>query len=90
MRLFLTPAKVAQEIDDSFEDLMEIKPPFKDPDVEAAFASFPVPARKGLLALRSLIFETAETTPQVGALKETLKWGQPAYVTAKTVNRSDD
>jgi hypothetical protein len=57
---------------------------FKDPDVEARFASFPEPARTGLLTLRGLIFETAETTPGIGALQETLKWGQPAYLTPET------
>ncbi|WP_420347196.1 DUF1801 domain-containing protein [Pelagibius sp.] len=60
------------------------KPPFKDRNVEAAFAAFPQPARRGLLALRALIFETAAATPGVGALEETLKWGQPAYLTPET------
>jgi len=64
------------------------KPAFKDPDVEAKFASFPEPARTGLLTLRSLIFETAETTLNVGALEETLKWGQPAYLTSETKSGS--
>lgn len=63
---------------------MEAKPAFKDPDVEAKFASFPEPARAGLLALRGLIFETAKTTPDIGALQERLKWGQPAYLTPET------
>ena len=60
---------------------MEAEPPFKDPDVAARFASFPDPTRQGLLTLRRLIYETAETTPKVGRLEETLKWGQPAYLT---------
>ena len=60
------------------------EPPFTDPDVEAVFASFPEPERSGLLMVRGLIFETAETTPGVGALEETLKWGQPAYLTPAT------
>ena len=68
--------------------MMEAKPRFKDPDVEAMFASFPEPARTGLLTLRSLIFETAETTLNVGALEETLKWGQPAYLTPETKSGS--
>ncbi len=63
---------------------MDAKPPFEDPDVEARFRSFPEPARRGLLTLRGLIFETAESTPEVGALEETLKWGQPAYLTPQT------
>ena len=64
------------------------KPPITDPDVEAVFASFPEPERTGLLMLRGLIFETAETTPGVGALEETLKWGQPAYLTPATKSGS--
>ena len=60
------------------------KPPFEDPAVEAAFAAFPEPARSGLLTLRGLIFDTAATTPDVGKLEETLKWGQPAYLTPQT------
>lgn len=50
--------------------------------------SYPEPARTGLLAVRSLIFETAETTPDAGALEETLKWGQPAYLTPETKSGS--
>ena len=37
-----------------------------------------------MLALRRLIFETARTTKGVGALQETLKWGQPSYLTPQT------
>ena len=49
--------------------------------VGAVFASYPPVIRRKLLALRSLIFKTAASTPGVGALEETLKWGEPAYVT---------
>ena len=59
-------------------------PPFEDPAVQAAFAAFPEPARPGLLQLRQLIFETATQTPGVGEIGETLKWGQPAYLTPRT------
>lgn len=61
---------------------------FEDPDVEARFAAFPEPARTGLLTLRRLIFETARETPRVGAVQETLKWGQPAYLTPETKSGS--
>ncbi len=37
-----------------------------------------------MFALRSLIFECAATTPGVGELEETLKWGQPSYLTPYT------
>ncbi|QBY01872.1 DUF1801 domain-containing protein [Rhodophyticola sp. CCM32] len=63
-------------------------PAFQDPAVAARFASFPDRARKGLLTLRSLIFETAADLPPVGPLEETLKWGQPAYLTPETKSGS--
>lgn len=37
-----------------------------------------------MLALRQLIFEVAQNTEGVGALEETLKWGQPSYLTTQT------
>jgi hypothetical protein len=39
--------------------------------------------RARLIELRELIYATAEATPGVGALVETLKWGEPAYHPAK-------
>jgi hypothetical protein len=36
-----------------------------------------------LLTLRRLVFEVAATTDGVGEVVETLKWGQPAYLTQK-------
>jgi hypothetical protein len=55
--------------------------PFDDADVAAKFEAYPRDARERLLALRELIFATAAATPGVGALRETLKWGEPAYLT---------
>lgn len=60
---------------------MNAVPPITDPDVKARFSAFPAPERAGLLELRGLIFETAAATPDVGVITETLKWGQPAYLT---------
>jgi hypothetical protein len=59
-------------------------PEFADPAVAAAFQGYPEPLRTRLLALRQLIFATAAATDGVGPLLETLKWGQPAYLTAET------
>ncbi len=50
----------------------------------AAFSSYPSSAQPGLRALRQLIFDTAASTEGVGAVEETLKWGQPAYLTSET------
>ena len=57
---------------------------FRDSAVDAVFSAYPRPLKAKLLALRRLIFETAETTKGVGALQETLKWGQPSYLTPQT------
>jgi len=45
---------------------------FADPAVGAAFGAYPVRLRSKLMS------------PGVGRLKETLKWGQPSYLTAET------
>ena len=37
-----------------------------------------------MLALRELVFTTAARTPGVGELEETLKWGQPSYLTKQS------
>lgn len=50
-------------------------------DVAAAFAAFPPGERAVLLRIRRLLFERA-AAEAVGPLTETLKWGEPAYLTA--------
>ena len=50
-------------------------------DIAAAFDAFPEPIRHRLLDIRRLIFQTAAETEGVGAVTETLKWGEPAYLT---------
>jgi hypothetical protein len=54
------------------------------PAVEAVFDAYPSPVRTRLLALRRLILDTAKATEGVGRLQETLKWGQPSYLTPET------
>jgi Domain of unknown function (DU1801) len=61
---------------------------FADPAVDAVFSAYPKPVRTKLLALRRLIFDTAKATKGVGALQETLKWGQPSYLTPETKSGS--
>ncbi len=58
--------------------------PSPSPDVKQAFDAMPANAREELLAVRSMIFEVAASNPAVGSLQETLKWGQPAYLTPET------
>jgi hypothetical protein len=57
---------------------------FADPAVARVFAAYPKRTKAKLLALRRLILETAAKTPGVGALNETLKWGQPSYLTQES------
>jgi hypothetical protein len=57
---------------------------FAASDVAKAFDAMPARAREGLLALRSAIFGVATGNPAIGRLEETLKWGQPAYLTPET------
>src|ERR1700755_60473 len=59
-----------------------------DAAVDAVFGAYPKPLKAKLLALRRLIFDTAKTTKGVGALQETLKWGQPSYLTTETKSGS--
>src|SRR5207249_1374311 len=59
-----------------------------DAAVEAVFATYPSPVKSKLLALRRLIFDTAKTTAEVGALQEALKWGQPSYLTTESKSGS--
>ena len=49
------------------------------PEVADAFAALPLAHRATFDRLRHLILDVAATTEDVGALEETLKWGQPSY-----------
>ena len=62
--------------------------PFQNAAVARVFEAYPPKMRRKLLALRSLIFETAASTEGVGMLEETLKWGEPAYVTSRSKSGS--
>jgi Domain of unknown function (DU1801) len=58
--------------------------PFENAAVDLVFQGYPPQMRKNLLVLRELIFQTAASTPGVGRIKETLKWGEPAYITEES------
>lgn len=57
---------------------------FGDPRVAAAFKTYAPDVRDRLMALRETIFDVAAATDGVGVLTETLKWGQPSYLTEET------
>lgn len=60
-----------------------MSPAIHDAAVEAAFDAFAPDARAPLLRLRALVFDTAEGTEGCGSVRETLKWGEPAYLTER-------
>lgn len=52
-----------------------------DPSVKGVFASYPKHVRPRMEALRKLIIDSAEELPEIKELEETLKWGEPSYIT---------
>jgi len=53
-------------------------------NVAAAINLYPPHLRDDLLACRRLIFKAAEVHTEIGPVTETLKWGQPSYLTEVT------
>ncbi|MEM7335572.1 MAG: DUF1801 domain-containing protein [Chloroflexota bacterium] len=64
------------------------KTPITNPQVAEVFNNYPEHMRKKLMFLRRLIIDTAATTEGVGELEETLKWGEPSYLTPRTKSGS--
>ena len=62
--------------------------PIENEEVLQAFLAFPPQVQQKLMALRELIFTTAAVTAGVGTLEETLKWGEPAYLTTQSKSGS--
>ncbi len=50
-------------------------------EVAEVFNQYPKHMREKLIFLRQLIIDTASETEEVGELEETLKWGEPSYLT---------
>lgn len=61
---------------------------FGAPEVAAIFAAYPTAIRKKLMSLRDLVYDVAAKTEGVGELEETLKWGQPSYLTTQSKSGS--
>ena len=62
--------------------------PFENAAVAQVFDACPPALCRKVLALRELIFKTAAATDGVGPLEETLKWGEPAYLTSHSKSGS--
>ena len=58
------------------------------PDVEQVIAGYPAQIQPRVRRLRRLILDTAASLPEVGPITETLKWGEPAYLTEKSKSGS--
>ena len=54
-----------------------------DPKAEAVFEKYPGEIKLKLLKLRKLIIDSAIEIDGIQQLEETLKWGEPSYLTKK-------
>ncbi len=52
--------------------------------VAEVFNTYPDELRSRLVRLRQLILDTADGLEGVGPIEETLKWGQPSFLTSET------
>lgn len=62
--------------------------PIENAAVAKTFDAYPPAIRRKLLLLRQLILDTAAATNGVGEIEETLKWGEPAYLTSQSKSGS--
>lgn len=54
-----------------------------DPEVDQKFQGYPEDILRKLQRLRKLILDTANEDEQIDQIQETLKWGEPSYLTKK-------
>lgn len=52
-----------------------------NPKVKIVFDNYPKSVRNKMLRLRKLVIEAAKETDGVTTIEETLKWGEPSYLT---------
>jgi len=52
-----------------------------NPEVELVFHNYPDSVRDKMLVLRKLVIDTAREIDGITKLEETLKWGEPSYLT---------
>ena len=56
--------------------------------VRGVFEAYPEEVRPAMLSLRQLILDTAASMDAVGPLEETLKWGEPSFLTSESKSGS--
>ena len=54
-----------------------------NPKVNIVFANYPDTVRDKMIFLRYLVIETAKEINEITDLEETLKWGEPSFITKK-------
>ncbi|KZS40452.1 hypothetical protein AWE51_05740 [Aquimarina aggregata] len=52
-----------------------------NPEVKLIFDNYPDSIRNKMFSLRELIIDTAKEIDEITTLEETLKWGEPSYLT---------
>lgn len=52
-----------------------------DPLAKYVFNNYPMDIRPKVEHLRDIIIESAREIPEINELEETLKWGEPSYIT---------
>ncbi len=57
-------------------------------NIENSYARFETETRADLLAIRGMVLNVAKANETIGELEETLKWGEPSYLTPKTKSGS--
>ncbi|WP_417814763.1 DUF1801 domain-containing protein [Thalassospira alkalitolerans] len=68
------------------------QPPELPAELAAKFAGYPSNAYAALMQIRGWIFDLAADHPAIGEITETLKWGEPSWLTkpkAGTTIRAD-
>ena len=55
--------------------------PITSTGVSAVFETYPPEIHKQAMRLRQLVLDTAAALAEVGEVEETLKWGEPRYLT---------
>ena len=56
--------------------------------VKAVIDGYPEWVQSPVLRIRQWIFEIAGSDPMIGKIEETLKWGEPSYLTSQTKSGS--
>lgn len=51
------------------------------PEVDQAFAAYPDQVRDKMQFLRELVIRTAQEIESLNEIEETLKWGEPSFIT---------